>query len=284
MWWASTPGRASHPNPEAPRCLPCEFDDSKFDHSLKPFNAPKGCPCTAQLICEADERGIFNQYCDVPKAPMSTYSMHGGAGGIISVGMLRAVSLDYMEKCVKSLYSTGICFCANLQCCLSVLLTERCITVCLTKPRVRAAAAVGCQSLCAVYADASNVLCMKPTELESACVAWPAAVADSLCMIASLMMTVHDVITAATGGDAFISICTWQAGYAMTDPGYSFFHPDVNMFDPGPEDRMGNMMKLVRALDHRCDDVCQVSFLAKSSCQNFDALPNQPFSQRTVSC
>ncbi|KAL3131943.1 hypothetical protein ABBQ38_007639 [Trebouxia sp. C0009 RCD-2024] len=165
MWWASSPGRASHPNPEAPRCLPCDFDDSKFDHSLKPFNAPKGCPCTAQLICESDERGIFNQYCDVPKAPMSTYSMHGGAGGIISIGMLRAVSLDYMEKCVKSLYSTG--------------------------------------------------------------------------------------------GDAFISICTWQAGYAMTDPGYSFFHPDVNMFDPGPEDRMGNMMKLVRALDHRCDDACQ---------------------------
>ena len=109
MWWASSPGRASHPNPEAPRCLPCDFDDSKFDHSLKPFNAPKGCPCTAQLICETDERGIFNQYCDVPKAPMSTYSMHGGAGGIISIGMLRAVSLDYMEKCIKSLYSTGIC-------------------------------------------------------------------------------------------------------------------------------------------------------------------------------
>lgn len=165
MWWASSPGRASHPNPEAPRCLPCDFDDSKYDQTLKPFNAPKGCPCTAQLLCETDERGIFNQYCDVPKAPMSTYSMHGGAGGIISIGMLRAVSLDYMEKCVKSLYSTG--------------------------------------------------------------------------------------------GDAFISICTWQAGYAMTDPGYSFFHPDVNMFDPGPEDRMGNMMKLVRALDHRCDDTCQ---------------------------
>lgn len=107
MWWASSPGRASHPNPSAPRCLPCDFDDSKFNHSLKPFNAPKGCPCTAQLICQTDERGIFNQYCDVPKAPMSTYSMHGGAGGIISIGMLREVSLDYMEKCVKSLYSTG---------------------------------------------------------------------------------------------------------------------------------------------------------------------------------
>jgi len=76
------------------------------------------------------------------------------------------------------------------------------------------------------------------------------------------LMTTSDMMTVATGGDAFISICTWQAGYAMTDPGYSFFHPDVNMFDPGPEDRMGNMMKLVRALDHRCDDVCQVPFSA----------------------
>ena len=107
MWWASTPGRASHPNAQAPRCLPCDFDDSQFDKSKAPFNAPKGCPCTAQLLCETDERGIFNKYCDVPKAPLSTYSMHGGAGGIISIGMLRAVSLDYMEKCVKSLYSTG---------------------------------------------------------------------------------------------------------------------------------------------------------------------------------
>ncbi len=52
---------------------------------------------------------------------MSTYSMHGGAGGIISVGMLRAVSLDYMEKCVKSLYSTGTCFCVHLPCCVYVL-------------------------------------------------------------------------------------------------------------------------------------------------------------------
>ena len=74
-----------------------------------------------------------------------------------------------------------------------------------------------------------------------------------------------------TGGDAFISICTWQAGYAMTDPGYSFFHPDVNMFDPGPEDRMGNMMKLVRALDHRCDVACQVRPTLLCACCSFHA-------------
>ncbi len=61
------------------------------------------------------------------------------------------------------------------------------------------------------------------------------------------------------GGDAFLSICLWQAGYAITDPGYSFYHPEVQMFDPGPEDRMGVMMRLVRALDHRCDETCQVS-------------------------
>ena len=36
--------------------------------------------------------------------------MHGGAGGIMSVGLLRAVSFDFMEMCVKSLYSTGLPF------------------------------------------------------------------------------------------------------------------------------------------------------------------------------
>lgn len=31
------------------------------------------------------------------------------------------------------------------------------------------------------------------------------------------------------GGDAFISICLWQAGYAMTDPGLGLFHPDLQV-------------------------------------------------------
>ena len=64
------------------------------------------------------------------------------------------------------------------------------------------------------------------------------------------------------GGDAFISICMWQAGFAVTDPGYSFYHPEVQMMDPGPEDRLGIMMKLSRALGGtgvtRCDERCQV--------------------------
>ena len=69
--------------------------------------APRGCPCTPQLLCSTDQRGIFNEFCDIPRAPVATYSMHGGAGGIMSVGLLRAVSLNYMDMCIKSLYSTG---------------------------------------------------------------------------------------------------------------------------------------------------------------------------------
>lgn len=37
------------------------------------------------------------------------------------------------------------------------------------------------------------------------------------------------------GGDAFLSRCIWQAGYAFTDPGYSFYHWEAKSFDPGPE-------------------------------------------------
>ena len=76
--------------------------------SNSPCRAPKGCPCTPQLLCQTDERGIFNEFCDIPRAPVATYSMHGGAGGIMSVGLLRAVSLNFMDMCIKSLYSTGM--------------------------------------------------------------------------------------------------------------------------------------------------------------------------------
>lgn len=61
-----------------------------------------------------------------------------------------------------------------------------------------------------------------------------------------------------TGGDAFITICLWKAGYAMTDPGWSFYHPEFRMFDAGPEDRQGVLMRLSKALDRKCDDTCQV--------------------------
>lgn len=52
----------------------------------------------------------------------------------------------------------------------------------------------------------------------------------------------------------------------MTDPGYSFYHPEIQMMDPGPEDRLGIMMKLARALDaNRCDERCRVIFCLSTS-------------------
>lgn len=36
-----------------------------------------------------------------------TYSMHGGAGALISVGMLSNITWDWMHECVTRSYSTG---------------------------------------------------------------------------------------------------------------------------------------------------------------------------------
>lgn len=47
---------------------------------LPAFTAPRGCPCTAQLLCQADERGLFDAECHIPLHGDRTYSMHGGAG------------------------------------------------------------------------------------------------------------------------------------------------------------------------------------------------------------
>ena len=49
---------------------------------LPAFTAPRGCPCTAQLICKADERQLFDADCHIPLHGERTYSMHGGAGNL----------------------------------------------------------------------------------------------------------------------------------------------------------------------------------------------------------
>lgn len=42
----------------------------------------------------------------------------------------------------------------------------------------------------------------------------------------------HTSWNACAGGDAFITICLWRAGFAHSDPGWSFSRPDMRMFDP----------------------------------------------------
>lgn len=77
------------------------------------FPAPEGCPCRPQLLCDADQRQVFAPDCNiplhlVPAFSTRTYSMHGGAGGILSAGLLQAVTLQQMEACIaRQGHSTG---------------------------------------------------------------------------------------------------------------------------------------------------------------------------------
>ena len=47
------------------------------------------------------------------------------------------------------------------------------------------------------------------------------------CATAAALMTSGRMWPA--GGDAFISLCLWQAGYAITDPGLGLFHPSLQV-------------------------------------------------------
>lgn len=45
--------------------------------------------------------------CGIPRVPIATYSMHGGAGALLSIGLLRAIDFEAFEDCVLTTYSTG---------------------------------------------------------------------------------------------------------------------------------------------------------------------------------
>lgn len=183
--WYQEPGdkQPKHPHPLAPRCLPCHYQTKGRTRLPGAFPAPVGCPCRPQLLCRAAPH-MFNEHCDIPRAPATTFSMHGGAGAVLSVGLLREVSLEFMEACSLSLQSTG--------------------------------------------------------------------------------------------GDAFISICLWQAGFHVTDPGPSIYTAGTFSFDPGPEDRLGALRLLAAYIDgHRtgadrhwettCDRACEAKLEAMVS-------------------
>jgi hypothetical protein len=67
--------------------------------------APNG--CNSQIYAA----GIFFRgpggQCGIPRVPVRTFSMHGGAGGILSVGLLKNISFQAFEDCVTTTYSTG---------------------------------------------------------------------------------------------------------------------------------------------------------------------------------
>ncbi|BDA47330.1 hypothetical protein COCOBI_10-1760 [Coccomyxa sp. Obi] len=108
MWFSQHMAKHSrHPHQGAPQCTPCGY---RKDTSALPFPAPAGCPCRVEELCRADTTGALNKppkACGVPRVPARTYSMHGGAGALISVGMFRKVSYDHMHRCVQGAYSSG---------------------------------------------------------------------------------------------------------------------------------------------------------------------------------
>ena len=62
-----------------------------------------------------------------------------------------------------------------------------------------------------------------------------------------------------------LQVCLWQQGFATTDPGMGLTDTDIQMFDPGTEDRQGLMRGWAAAMEGRCDAACQVGTTSASS-------------------
>lgn len=119
MWWQEyldghperiKPGSIHHPHEKAPVCVPCHYTKNTSD---LPFPSPPGCPCTPEILCNADVGQEFlaksgpRGACGMPRVPIRSFSMHGGAGAVLSIGLMRAISLEWFEDCVHNAYSTG---------------------------------------------------------------------------------------------------------------------------------------------------------------------------------
>ena len=52
--------------------------------------------------------------------------------------------------------------------------------------------------------------------------------------------------------------CLWKAGYAVTDPGFSFYHPELRMFDPVSQEGRQLLYAFTEGLSGACDGSCQV--------------------------
>ncbi|DBA83524.1 TPA: hypothetical protein ACH3X2_006448 [Trebouxia sp. C0005] len=87
-----------HPARSAPRCLPCNYQDPlQGSSSSNEFDAPQGCPCTRQFLCAHDNLGVFGgaDVCNVKQH--NWYFGHGGAGAILSSGLMKLASFDTVK-------------------------------------------------------------------------------------------------------------------------------------------------------------------------------------------
>lgn len=113
--WFVYPGYGAHPSDTAPRCLPCNWQGPTVyrDGDTPVYQAPIGCPCTPSLLCSPHvfaTQPWWRGTCDrapVYAVPQQLYSMHGGAGALLSRGLLQAVNMSTITACVKATFATG---------------------------------------------------------------------------------------------------------------------------------------------------------------------------------
>ncbi|GAB4822791.1 hypothetical protein N2152v2_009837 [Parachlorella kessleri] len=107
-----------HPGFDAPRCVPCGFNKSGIDTARLGFDPPHACPsCSVAALCAADTRkDLYTQDCSsfrlrYPQREKSVpetegeFTAHGGAGVILSVGLLRMLSPSYMLDCIRTQFT-----------------------------------------------------------------------------------------------------------------------------------------------------------------------------------
>lgn len=79
------------------------------------FHTPCSAQCLGNHLCQdvefmtsrdSNERACIEAQA-LNRSPAHTYSMHGGAGALISIGLLRRVSWEAISRCVNNQWSSG---------------------------------------------------------------------------------------------------------------------------------------------------------------------------------
>lgn len=114
FWGNASAHRSTfHPSADAPRCVPCGFDRARLAGRALPFAPPSACPyCTWQQLCAADagRRGLYAADCGFRQVlpPEGEHVGHGGAGILLSVGLMRNMGVDAVRRCMGSRFPPGV--------------------------------------------------------------------------------------------------------------------------------------------------------------------------------
>eukprot|EP00887_Chlorella_sp_A99_P000326 scaffold13.g326.t1 len=84
-----------------PRCIPCHVNTEGKNLTALRVVKTCGTPCTRELMCEAFKAEYGKAMGRDCRRPPINF-VHGGAGQILSIGLLRRLKLREFEKCVRS--------------------------------------------------------------------------------------------------------------------------------------------------------------------------------------